>query len=375
VIKLLNCMKESRIIVKTKNKNYPIIIGENILDKTGNLINTQIPNCKKIALIIDSRVPKKILVQVKNSIKNFNSLYIELNTNEKIKNFRTVSKLINKLLKKKFHRNDCLIALGGGVLGDIAGLTANLVKRGIKFINIPTTLLSQVDSSIGGKTGVNSGYGKNLIGTFYQPEMVISDTTVLNSLPKREMVCGYAEILKHALILDKKFFFWLQKNGEKIINLNNKIVIQKAIHKSCKIKAKIVEKDETEKDLRMILNFGHTFGHAFEATTNFSNKINHGESVLLGMLCAAEFSFRNKILKSKDFNLIKEHYSLLNLPNKINDYFKKKDVENIIQFMKSDKKKTDSKIKLILISKIGKTLKSRGLNVSILKNYLNSKLF
>jgi len=260
-------------------------------------------------------------------------------------------------------------------LGDIAGLTANLVKRGIKFINIPTTLLSQVDSSIGGKTGVNSGYGKNLIGTFYQPEMVISDTTVLNSLPKREMVCGYAEILKHALILDKKFFFWLQKNGEKIINLNNKIVIQKAIHKSCKIKAKIVEKDETEKDLRMILNFGHTFGHAFEATTNFSNKINHGESVLLGMLCAAEFAFRNKILKSKDFNLIKEHYSVLNLPNKISDYFTKKDVKNIIQFMKSDKKKTDSKIKLILISKIGKTLKSRGLKDSILKNYLNSKLF
>jgi 3-dehydroquinate synthase/shikimate kinase/3-dehydroquinate synthase len=205
--------------------------------------------------------------------------------------------------------------------------------------------------------------------------MVISDTTVLNSLPKKEMICGYAEILKHALILDKKFFFWLQKNGEKIINLNNKIVIQKAIHKSCKIKARIVKKDETEKDLRMTLNFGHTFGHAFEATTNFSNKINHGESVLLGMLCAAEFAFRNKILKSKDFNLIKEHYSVLNLPNKIDDYFTKKDVKNIIQFMKSDKKKTDSKIKLILITKIGKTLKPKGLKDLILRNYLNTKLF
>ena len=178
-------MKESRIIVKTKNKNYPIIIGENILGKTGNLINTQIPNCKKIALIIDSGVPKKTLVQVKNSIKNFNSLYIKLNTNEKIKNFGTVSKLINKLLKKKFHRNDCLIALGGGVLGDIAGLTANLVKRGIKFINIPSTLLAQVDSSIGGKTGINNKFGKNLIGSFYQPDLVISDIKILNSLPDR----------------------------------------------------------------------------------------------------------------------------------------------------------------------------------------------
>jgi len=247
--------------------------------------------------------------------------------------------------------------------------------RGIKFINIPTTLLSQVDSSIGGKTGVNSGYGKNLIGSFYQPEMVISDTSTLNSLPKREIVCGYAEILKHALILDKKLFFWLQNNGKKILNLSNKIVIQKAIYQSCKIKAKIVEKDEKEKDLRMILNFGHTFGHAFEATTNFSNKINHGESVLLGMLCAVEFAFRNKILKNKDLNLIKEHYFSLNLPNKLNDYFTKKDVKNIIQFMKSDKKNSDSKIKLILISKIGKTLKSRSLEDFVLKNYLNSKLF
>ena len=270
-------MKRFRIIIKTKNKNYPIIIGENILDKTGNLINTQIPSCKKIALIIDSKVPKKILVQVKNSIKNFDNLYIKLNTSEKIKNLKIVSELINKLLKKNFHRNDCLIALGGGVLGDIAGLTASLVKRGIKFINIPTTLLSQVDSSIGGKTGVNSGYGKNLIGSFYQPEMVISDTSTLNSLPKREIVCGYAEILKHALILDKKLFFWLQNNGKKILNLNNKKVIQKAIYQSCKIKAKIVEKDEKEKDLRMILNFGHTFGH--DLVMRFLNRAPHVNEV------------------------------------------------------------------------------------------------
>ncbi len=368
-------MKRFRIVIKTKNKNYPILIGENILDKTANLISARIPNCKKIALIIDNKVPKKIVVQVKNSIKNFDNLYIKLNTSEKIKNFKVVSELINKLLKEKFHRNDCLIALGGGILGDIVGLTASLVKRGIKFINIPTTLLSQVDSSVGGKTGVNSGYGKNLIGSFYQPEMVISDTSSLNSLPKREVICGYAEILKHALILDKKFFFWLQKNGKKILNLNNKIVVQKAIYQSCKIKANIVEKDEKEKDLRKILNFGHTFGHAFEATTNFSNKINHGESVFLGMLCAAEFAFRKKILKSKDLDLIKEHYLTLNLPNKINDYFTKGEVKNIIQFMKSDKKNYDSKIKLILISRIGKTLKSRSFKDAILKNYLNSKLF
>ena len=368
-------MKKLKIIIKAKNKNYPIIIGKNVIYKTGNLINTQIPSCKKIALIIDNKVPKKIILQVKNSIKNFDNLYIKLNTSEKIKNFKVVRKLVNNLLKENFRRDDCLIALGGGILGDIAGLTASLVKRGIKFINIPTTLLSQVDSSVGGKTGVNSPYGKNLIGSFYQPEMVISDTSVLNSLPKREIICGYAEILKHALILDKKFFFWLQKNGKKILNLGNKTAVQKAIYQSCKIKANIVKKDEKEKDLRMILNFGHTFGHAFEAATNFSNKINHGESVFLGMLCAAEFAFRKKILKNKDLNLIKEHYSTLNLPNKVEDYFTKKDVKNIIQFMKFDKKNSDSKIKLILISKIGKTLRPISFKDNILKNYLNSKLF
>ena len=261
------------------------------------------------------------------------------------------------------------------MLGDIVGLTASLVKRGIKFINVPTTLLSQVDSSIGGKTGVNSEYGKNLIGSFYQPEIVISDISTLNSLPKREVVCGYAEILKHALILDKKLFFWLQKYGKKILNLNNKLVIQKAIYRSCKIKAKIVKKDEKEKNLRIILNFGHTFGHAFEATKDFSKKISHGESVLLGMLCASEFAFKKKILKNKDLNLIKEHYSTLNLPNKLDNYFTKKDIKNIIQFMKSDKKNVDSRIKLILINKIGKVSKSINLKDSVLKKYLSSKLF
>ena len=368
-------MKKFRIVIKTRNTNYPIIIGNNILSKTGNLVKAQIPSCKKVALVIDSKVPKKIMIQVKRSIKNFNNLYIKLNTNEKIKNFKIVNKLIDILLRKNFHRNDCLIALGGGILGDITSLTASLVKRGIKFVNIPTTLLSQVDSSIGGKTGVNSGYGKNLIGSFYQPEMVISDISTLNSLPRREIICGYAEILKHALILDKKLFFWLQKNGEKILNLSNKIVVQKAIYQSCKIKANIIEKDEQENNLRKILNFGHTFGHAFEATTNFSNKINHGESVLLGMLCAVEFAFKNKILKKKDLSLIKEHYSLLNLPNKLDDYFTKKDVKNIIQFMKFDKKNSDAKIKLILIDKIGKALKPKSLKHSVLNNFLNSKLF
>ena len=368
-------MRNQEIKFNDSCQRYSIIIGNNLFGVLQKKIRLICPNTKQIAIIYDSKVPSKFRDALKSKLRNYKITFLKFNANEKTKSFESVEFYINKLLQGNFNRSDLVIAVGGGIVGDTVGFVASIFKRGINFINLPTTLLAQVDSAIGGKTGINSIYGKNLIGSFYQPEMVISDTSTLNSLPKREVTCGYAEILKHALILDKKLFFWLQKNGKKILNLNNKIVIQKAIYQSCKIKAKIVEKDETEKDLRMILNFGHTFGHAFEATTNFSNKINHGESVLLGMLCAAEFAFRNKILKSKDFNLIKEHYSVLNLPNKINDYFTKKDVKNIIQFMKSDKKNSDSKIKLILISKIGKTLKSRSLEDSVLKNYLNSKLF
>ena len=367
-------MKKFKFIVKTKTKNYPIIIGENILDKIGNQINTKIPKCKKIALIVDNKVPKKILIRIKNSIKNFNYFFIKLNSSEKIKNLKTVNMLINILLKKNFHRNDCMIVLGGGILGDVAALAANLIKRGIKFINIPTTLLAQVDSSIGGKTGVNSKYGKNLIGTFYQPEMVISDISVLNSLPKREIVCGYAEILKHALILDKKLFFWLQKNGKKILNLSSKTIVQKAIYRSCKIKAKIVERDEKEKNLRNILNFGHTFGHAFEASKNFSKKINHGEAVLMGIICASEFAFINKLMAKNDLNLIKNHYSMLNLPSEIKKLFKIKDIKKIITFMKSDKKNFDAKINLVLIDKIGINAKVKSFKESLIKNYLLKKL-
>ena len=239
------------------------------------------------------------------------------------------------------------------MLGDIAAFSASIIKRGIKFVNIPTTLLAQVDSSIGGKTGVNSKYGKNSIGSFYQPDLVISDISFLKSLPKKQIVCGYAEILKHSLILNKKFFYWLLKNGNIIINLKNLYSIQKAIYESSKIKAEIVKKDENEKNLRAILNFGHTFAHAFESTNNLCKNINHGEAVLLGMMCALEFAYLNKILKYSELKLIKTHYEKLNLQMDIKKYFNKKSIGQIINFMKSDKKNFNKNINLVLLKKIG----------------------
>ena len=346
-------MKITKFKIVTKNKTYPIIIGNNIIKRIDKYLSSEIKNCKKISLIIDNNIPKKNIYEIQKSLRKYSIFITYIKTNEKIKSILTVEKIVDNLLNKNFHRNDCIIALGGGILGDIAAFSASIIKRGIKFVNIPTTLLAQVDSSIGGKTGVNSKYGKNLIGTFYQPDLVLSDISILRSLPKKEVICGYAEILKHSLILNKKLFMWLLNNGNKIINLKNDTLMQKAIYASCKIKAKIITKDENENNLRAILNFGHTFAHAFETTSKFPKIINHGEAVLMGMICALEFAYQNKLLKHQELMMVKKHYRELNLQSDIKKYFKKKDVNNIIKYMKSDKKNFNENINLVLLKKIG----------------------
>ena len=244
----------------------------------------------------------------------------------------------------------------------------------MKFINIPTTLLSQVDSCIGGKTGINSTFGKNLIGNFYQPELIISNTTFLETLPNREIICGYAEILKHAIINDKKFFSWLVKHGLELVKKRNNNLMTYAIYKSCKVKAGIVEKDEKEKNLRMKLNFGHTFGHAFEATKKFSKKLNHGEAVLLGIMSACEFAFEKKILSLSDLIKIKKHFLDLNLPYNLKKYFRKRDIKKIIDFMTIDKKNYNDKINLMLISKIGKSLRGKIFSKKEVYKFINRKI-
>ena len=256
-------MKNTKLIIKTKSKIYPIYFGNNVLNKTGLLIKKNLLGVKKICIISDNKLPKLLLNKLTKSLKKYELKIYKLSVNEKTKSLGLANKIIEQLLKDNFNRSDCVIALGGGILGDLSGFISSLTKRGLKFINIPTTLLAQVDASIGGKTGINSSQGKNLIGTFYQPDIIISDVSLLKSLPQREIIAGYGEILKHSLILDKKFFLWLLKNGKKIIYEKNDTLMKEAIIKSCKIKCAVISKDEKEKDLRMILNFGHTFAHGF----------------------------------------------------------------------------------------------------------------
>ena len=341
-----------KLQVKTHNRKYPIMIGNDIINEFWKLLKANSINFNQCLFVVDSNVPKELINKLLNRLPNKLITIHYFKASEINKNQKSINKILSILLSKNFSRNDCLISIGGGITGDVSGFAASIFKRGIKWVNIPTTLLSQVDSSIGGKTGVNTKYGKNLIGAFYQPNLVISDINFLRSLPKRELICGYGEILKHSLIADKKFFLFLNKNGSKILNLDSPFV-EKAIHQSCLIKKKVVEEDEKESGLRKILNFGHTFAHAYEATLGYSKKLNHGEAVILGIKTAAKFSLLNKILSIKEFNLIENHLNRLNLPKNINDLFSIKNLNKILFFMKKDKKNSTNKINLVLLKKIG----------------------
>ena len=366
-------MSPIKLEIKTKTHQYPILIGSNLVSNISKFINDSSINFKQCLFVVDKNIPSKIFFKIKKSL-NKKKCYIHyFKSNEANKNLKNINKILNVLLNKNFSREDCLISIGGGITGDISGFAASQFKRGLKFINVPTTLLSQVDSSIGGKTGVNTKYGKNLIGSFYQPNLVISDIQFLKTLPKREIVCGYGEILKHSLIADKNFYNFLDKNYKKIFNLSSPF-IEKAIFESCKIKKRVVEKDEKEKNLRKVLNFGHTFAHAYEAALGYSKVLNHGEAVILGMKTALNFSLKKNLLKKDVHVSINNHIHKCKLPLKINRFFKPKDLNKILTFMLKDKKNNSNKINLVLLKKVGVPIINKEYSKSSLSLFLKSEL-
>ncbi len=340
---------------KINSKKYPIYLGNNNFVLLKKKIKHFCPKAKKIAIIYDNGVPIKLLNKLKNKINNYNIIKIKVRPTEKNKSLSLAKSILDKLMIKNFSRSDLIISVGGGIVGDIAGFIASIFKRGINFINIPTTLLAQVDSAIGGKTGINSPQGKNLIGSFYNPKFVLIDTNFLLSLPQKQMICGYAEILKHAIIKDKIFFNWLKTNSKDIIFKKKMKKVNYAIKKSCLIKLSFVDRDFKESSLRMKLNFGHTFAHAIESYDRYLQKYNHGEAVLIGMVIATKVSNHLKICNDDTLNNIIEIYkknSLINYVNKFKDF---KNLNNLIKFMKNDKKNYNEKISLILLKDIGKT--------------------
>ena len=366
-------MKPIKLIIKTKSEIYPIIIGKNLVKNLSKILSENSINFNKCLLVIDTKISKRTISKITNSLKRKKVFKYYYEANERNKNQNKVNQILEILLKQNFSRQDCLIAIGGGITGDVGGFAASLFKRGLNFINLPTTLLSQVDSSVGGKTGVNTKQGKNLIGSFYQPKLVISDIKFLKSLPYREIVCGYAEILKHSLIKDKIFYNYLNKHVSKILKLKSPF-IEKAIYKSCKIKKDVVEKDEKEKGIRKMLNFGHTFAHAYEATFGYSKKLNHGEAVILGVRSAIKFSLDQKLIEKIEYQSIISHIDKLKLPLNIQEYFSLNNLVKIISFMTKDKKNNADKINLILLRKIGSTIIDNHYEARKIKKFLRQEL-
>ena len=366
-------MKPIKLKVRTKLDYYPIIIGSNLVKNLNFYFKKNSINFNQCLLIIDKKVPSNMISEITKSLKRKRMYKYLFNANEKNKNMNYVNKILQILLDRNFSRQDCLISIGGGITGDVSGFAASLFKRGLSFVNIPTTLLSQVDSSLGGKTGVNTREGKNLIGSFYQPKIVISDIEFLRSLPRREIICGYGEIFKHSLILNKTFFNYLNTYSSQILNLKSPYV-EKAILESCKIKKKVIEKDEKEKDMRKILNFGHTFAHAYEATLGYSKKLNHGEAVILGIRTALNFSLKNKFLNQNDYTAITNHILNCNLPSNINNFFKIKNLNEIVSFMLKDKKNNSKQINLVLLKKIGLPIINRKYDKKYLYSFLKKEL-
>lgn len=346
-------MNKIQIQLKEQSRKYPIHIDSGILE---SVLTQVIKKHNNIVIITDSRVKKLYLKYLLRLLNNKNVLSLSFPAGEQSKNQNTKIYLENKMLKFKYARDTLIIALGGGVVGDMAGFVAATYMRGIPFVQIPTTLLSMIDSSIGGKTSVNTLYGKNMIGAFWQPSAVIIDTDFLKTLTKKQLINGLIEAIKIFLTHDKKNVLYIQKHLKKIINGDPATLI-KLIHQAVKIKASIVSKDEKESHQRKILNFGHTIGHALEHVTHY--QMLHGFAVGLGILVEAKISELMGILKNQDFCIIQ---SLMKDLGVIFNDFKKKDINNILRSTKMDKKKINKQVHYVLLQSIG-TVYTDKLNV------------
>ena len=333
------------------DRSYPIYVGEDILPQAGELLK-QAGCGEKVGIVTDNKVAGLYLQPVEESLKRagFKVTRLLLPAGEEHKNLQSVSAIYDQLIRERFERSSSLIALGGGVIGDLTGFAAATFLRGISYVQIPTTLLAQVDSSVGGKTGVNHQEGKNLIGAFYQPRLVLIDMGALRSLPQRELLAGLAEVIKYGIIADPQLFTLLEEKLERLLALDRELLIE-AVAASCSIKAKVVKKDERESDYRSVLNFGHTVGHALESLTGYGEFL-HGEAVAIGIVQAASISVREGFCDGESFERIRRLISLAGLPTEIPAYI---NPSELVQRMEVDKKSAGGKIKFVLCAGIGKT--------------------
>jgi 3-dehydroquinate synthase len=360
-----------RLRVELDARGYDILVGPGLTARAGSEIRPLMRR-KQAVIVTDESVAPHYLALLEKSLAEAGISHraVTLPPGEGTKDLAHFGRLVDDILALGIERGTMLVALGGGVVGDIAGFAAATLLRGIDFVQIPTTLLAQVDSSVGGKTAINTAAGKNLLGAFYQPRLVLADTTTLRTLPRRELRAGYAEVVKYGLIRDAEFFDWLEATGDAVCDLDP-AALTHAITVSCHMKATIVAADERESGERELLNFGHTFGHALEAETGFSDRLLHGEAVALGMALAFDFAVRLGLASGQDAHRVRRHLAGADLPTELAAIgLSGRDADRLLAHMGKDKKVRDGRITLILPRRVGDAFRTSDVPAEELRAFL-----
>jgi len=361
------------IKVELGARSYEILIGRGLIGGVGAELQRRLPGAR-IAIVTDETVARLHLHRLKDSLRSraIDHTVITVAPGEESKSFATLTRVVDEIIAARIERNDVVLALGGGVVGDLAGFAAAIVRRGVRLVQVPTTLLAQVDSSVGGKTGINSPRGKNLIGAFHQPSLVVADCGVLDSLPPRTFNAGYAEVAKIGLIQDAEFFAWLEKNWRAMAA--GWPERDEAVAIACRAKAVTVAADETEQGVRALLNLGHTFGHALEGATGYSDRLLHGEAVAIGMVLAHEFSAKLGLAPAEDAARVVAHLTEVGLPTRIGQIAGPRlGAEELMQLMAQDKKVARGKLTFILTRGIGKAFIARDVSPTAVGEFLAEK--
>jgi 3-dehydroquinate synthase len=356
------------------NRAYDIVIGRDVLAQLGTRMAALRPGARA-AIVTDENVGRAHLAAARRALESagIGVTHVTVPPGEGSKSAAMFEQVCEALIAARIERNDLVVALGGGVIGDLAGFAAASVRRGLDFIQVPTTLLAQVDSSVGGKTGINSKQGKNLIGAFHQPVLVLADTALLDTLPQRQFRAGYAEVAKYGLLGDVDFFSWLEANWKDVFAGGS--AREHAIAVSCRNKAAIVSRDERENGERALLNLGHTFGHALEAAAGFSDRLLHGEAVSIGMALAFQYSASKGLLPEGDAARAVAHLSAVGLPVKISDFSNEKlDADRLMDLIAQDKKVKRGTLTFILVRGIGKSFIAANVDPAEIRAFLSDKL-
>jgi 3-dehydroquinate synthase len=362
------------VAVDLSGRPYDIIIGRNVLQELGARVAKLRPGAA-VCIVTDRNVAKHHLAAAMSSIERAGArcARVIVAPGESSKGIPTLEQVCDAILEARIERGDLVVALGGGVVGDLAGFAAAIVRRGLDFVQVPTTLLAQVDSSVGGKTGINSRHGKNLLGAFHQPVLVLADTMLLDSLPPRQFRAGYAEMAKYGLINDEGFFAWLEANWPDVFS--GGAAREHAIATSCRAKAAIDARDEREWGDRALLNLGHTFGHAFEAAAGFSDRLLHGEAVAFGMTLAFAFSVRLGLAPQADADRMKRHLDAVGLATSITQLTGPwPSVDDLMDLMLQDKKVRRGKLTLILARGIGQSFVAPDADAAAVRGFLSEVL-